>query len=266
MPKPLAVQLYTFREAIAADRPAALARVAEVGFEAVEPFGIGGADATSAKEKLADVRELADLLKSNGLRAVATHGGWSTDDSLDTVLDQLEVLGTDRLISPAPGTVHGHGDAMKSLDGVLRYAEALNWSAERAAQRGVRIGYHNHEFEWQPIDGGAPAYDRFVAELDPRVFLEVDVYWAHSAGLAPSDLITRYADRIELLHVKDGPGGRVLQTAIGTGAVDNPGAIAAAVGVDHAIVELDDCEGDPYDAAKSGAEWLVAGGHATWRA
>ena len=257
MSKPLAVQLYTFREALASDRAAALRRVAAAGFGAVEPFGVGNSS-------LDDVRELRRLLDENGLTVVATHGGWSTDESFDGVLDQLEVLGTDRLIAPAPGTVRGHGDAMKSVDGVRKLAEALNWSAERAAARGVRIGYHNHEFEWAELENGQPAYDVFVAELDPKVFLEIDIYWAHSAGQNPAEVVARYADRVELLHAKDGPGGRVLQTAIGEGVVDNPGAIAAGAKVDHAIVELDDCEGDPYDAARAGAEWLVSRGHAVW--
>src|SRR5690606_1948407 len=115
----------------------------------------------------------------------------------------------------------------------------------------------NHDFEWKELEDGTPAYDALVAALDPRVFLEVDLYWVYSAGLVPADVVTQYADRVELLHVKDGPGGHVDQVPVGQGSVDNVAGIEAGVNVDYAIIELDGCKGDPYDAALAGAQWLV---------
>lgn len=269
MATPLALQLYTVRNALADDRAAALARAADVGFRAVEAYGIGGPQRDAA-DRLADARELRAQLDANGLKVIAVHGFVSADDDAETVYDELEVLGTNRLIAAVPGAVAGvaggmGADVLATADGVKRLAEGLNAAAERAQARGILIGYHNHDFEWRPVEDGTPAYDLLVRNLDPRVFLEVDVYWAHTAGQDPATVIRAYADRVHTLHVKDGPGVRgELQTPVGGGAVDNAAAIRAGSSVAYHVVELDEAAGDPFDVAKAGAEWLVRNGYSTW--
>ncbi|MEQ7128776.1 sugar phosphate isomerase/epimerase [Actinopolymorpha sp. B11F2] len=267
MATPLALQLYTVRDALAADRAAALARAAEQGFRAVEAFGIGNAQRDVA-DRLADARTFRAELDANGLKVVAVHGSVSAGEEADAVYDELEILGTDRLIAPVPGAVAGvDGKALATAGGVKLLAEGLNAAAARAESRGVKVGYHNHDFEWQPVEDGTPAYDLLVSNLDPRVFLEVDVYWAHTAGQNPAEVITSYVDRVFTLHVKDGPGVRdQLQTAVGEGSVDNVAAIAAGTNVGYHVIELDEAAGDPFDVAKAGGDWLVAHGHSTWAA
>lgn len=272
MATPLALQLYTVRKAVAADRAQALARTAELGFTAVEPYGIGKPDASPA-DRLADAREFRSQLDANGLRVTSVHGSFPTDDGLDAVLDEIATLGTDRLIAPVPGAaavpgVGGGREALASADNVARFAEGLGRAAERAATRGVTIGYHNHDFEWAPLAdaGQRPAYEVLVDRLDPRVFLELDIYWAHAAGQNPADLVARYADRVQLLHVKDGPGVRgELQTAVGEGVVDNGAAIEAGRDVAWHILELDEAAGDPFDVAKAGGVWLEQRGYSRWQ-
>jgi sugar phosphate isomerase/epimerase len=266
MATPLALQLYTVRDALAADRAAALARAAEQGFRAVEAFGIGNAQRAVA-DRLADARTFRSELDANGLKVVAVHGSVSAGDEADAVYDELEILGTDRLIAPVPGAVAGvdGNKALATAGGVKLLADGLNAAAARAESRGVKVGYHNHDFEWQPVEDGTPAYDVLVRSLDPRVFLEVDVYWAHTAGQNPAEVVTTYADRVYTLHVKDGPGVRgQLQTSVGEGSVDNAAAIAAGTNVGYHVVELDEAAGDPFDVAKAGGDWLVAHGHSTW--
>ncbi|WP_020578656.1 sugar phosphate isomerase/epimerase family protein [Actinopolymorpha alba] len=269
MATPLALQLYTVRNALAEDRAAALARAAEQGFRAVEAFGIGNPQRDVA-ERLADAREFRAQLDDNGLKVIAVHGSVSSDDSADAVYDELEILGTDRLIAPVPASVAGVGSGMgveilSTAGGVKQLADGLNAAAERAAARGVKIGYHNHDFEWSPVEDGTPAYDVLVSHLDPRVFLELDVYWAHTAGLTPAEVITSYVDRVYTLHVKDGPGVRgQLQTAVGEGSVENAAAIGAGKNVAYHVVELDEAPGDPFDVARAGADWLIANGYSTW--
>lgn len=266
MSTPLGVQLYTFRAALAEDRTAALARTAAQGFTAVEPFGIGGfgAEESERSKRLDNAKALRGLLDAHGLNVVATHGSWSTA-SLPAVLEEVATIGTSRLIAPVPAMVEGHGDAMKSVEGVQRFADALNAAAEVASSAGVQIGYHNHAFEWETLEDGTFAYDALVSRLDPRVFLEIDVYWAATARQDPAQVIAAYADRVQLLHVKDGPAVQgELQVPIGQGGVDNIAAIRAGHKVDCAIVELDDCAGDPFDAARTGGAWLVEQGVARW--
>jgi sugar phosphate isomerase/epimerase len=261
---PLAVQLYTFRNAIGADRAAALARTAEQGFRSVEPFGIGGFSPDDAADRLANAKALRALYDQNGLSVVATHAVWSPA-AFASVLDEVKTIGTDRVIAPAPGCIEGHGDAMKSADGVKAFAGALNEAAAAAEGTGIQVGYHNHEFEWAKLPDGSYPYDLLVANLDSRVFLEVDVYWAATGLQNPAEVIDKYKERVQLLHIKDGPAVRgELQVQVGQGSVDNVAAIHAGPRVSHAIIELDECAGDPFDVAKAGGEWLVAQGEANW--
>jgi sugar phosphate isomerase/epimerase len=190
----------------------------------------------------------------------------SSDDSAEEIYDELEVIGTDRLIAPVPGAVKGFShDALSTRDGVNRIAEALSNAAEKAKSRGIKIGYHNHDFEWQPVEDGTPAYDLLARNLSEDVFLELDIYWAATAGQKPAEVAAQYANRIHLLHVKDGPAKRgELQTTIGQGSVDNVGAIAAASAVEWHVVELDESAGDPFDDSATGGQWLVDNGHSTW--
>lgn len=272
MATPLALQLYTVRKAVAEDRGRALARAAELGFTAVEPYGIGQPD-TSPADRLADARAFRAQLDANGLTVTSVHGSFPTDDGLDAVLDEIAMLGTDRLIAPVPGAaavpgLGGGRDALASGANVARYADALGVAADRAAPRGVTIGYHNHDFEWAPLAdaGDRPAYEVLVDRLDPRVFLELDIYWAYTAGQDPAELVRRYTDRVQLLHVKDGPGVRgELQTAVGEGVVDNAAAIEAGRAVAWHVLELDEAAGDPFDVAKAGGDWLEQHGYSRWR-
>jgi len=265
MPAPLALQLYTVRDALAADRAATLARVAEQGFQAVELFGVGDPDRDAA-ERTADARALRRQLDSYGLRVAAAHGLVPVDERQAGVYDELDVLGTDRLIAPGPILVPGFTDeALGSADGVNRFVGALNAAAGLAAARGFRVGYHNHHFEWKAIEDGTPAYDLMVRELDPRVFLEIDVYWVHCAGQNPATVIAAHAERVHLLHLKDGPGvAGEAHVSIGEGVVDNAAAAEAGTSVEWHVVELDECVEDPLVAARTGAEWLVEHGHSTW--
>ncbi len=265
MATPLGIQLYTVREAFAEDRAAALANVAAKGFRNVEAFGIGDLSRDKA-DRIKDAQEFRAQLDDNGLTLVSTHGTVASDDSAEEIYDELEVLGTDRLIAPVPGAVKGFAhDVLSTRDGVNRIAEALNDAAEKAKSRGIKIGYHNHDFEWQPVEDGTPAYDQFVRNLSDDVFIELDIYWTATAGQKPADVAALYANKIILLHVKDGPAKRgELQTTVGQGVVDNVGAIINATMVEYHIVELDESAGDPFDDAATGGQWLVDNGHSTW--
>lgn len=265
MATPLALQLYTVRQALTADRAAAIARVAAMGFKAVEPYAIGSPDKDPA-ERLADARTLRRLCDEHGLTVCGVHGFVGADSAADAVYEELDALGTNRLIASSPGAVPGvNRDALATRDGVKKLADGLNAGAARAAEHGISVGYHNHDFEWRPVEDGTPAYDVLVESLEPSVFLELDIYWAYTGGQDPATVVRKYADRVQLLHVKDGPGVRgELQTAIGTGRVDNVAACRAGTNVAWHIAELDDTAGDPFEVARDGAAWLVEQGVSRW--
>lgn len=256
--RPLSVQLYSVRDALAADRRATLPRLAAAGFRAVEPFDVGGdpADTAALRADLADA----------GLRAPWAHVDAPLGPRAAPVLDAAAALGVAVLVIPAPGCVAGFGpDAFGAEASVRAFAEQLGQAAENAHAAGFRLAYHNHWWEFAPLPDGRLPYDLLIETAGDRLELEVDAYWAQTAGQPPAELVARYASRVRSLHVKDGPARQgVPQVVAGQGVVDLRGSIAAGTSVEWHVLEFDETTGDPVDGLVAGAQWLVAAGLSTW--
>ena len=92
-------------------------------------------------------------------------------------------------------------------EAIARAGRRAQRPAARARGPGLRLGYHNHDFELSSIVGGRPALEVLADALDPAVILEVDTYWAAVGGQDVPALLRRLGDRVRYLHVKDGPIG-----------------------------------------------------------
>lgn len=243
MPEPLGVQLYTVREALATDRDAALRRIADIGYTAVEPY-----DPTDDPEGF---RRLVDEL---GLTVPAIHAvALVREDEPGPVLDAVNTIGTELAIVPA-GIPQ---EEFTSRDGIARAADLLNGLAETAAGHGIRLGYHNHWWELEPVLDGRHALEHLAELLDPAVFLEVDTYWAALGGADVPRLLTDLGDRVRALHVKDGPLTRDgAHLAVGAGRMPVPEVLAAAPDALR-IVELDSCDTDLFEALAASRAYLT---------
>ena len=131
-------------------------------------------------------------------------------------------------------------DRFATGEGIAALADELADARTQAAARGIRLGYHNHEFEPAARDAaGTTGLERLFELAGPELVAEVDIYWATVGGVDPAALITALGSRVRLLHIKDGPADSAdrdaPQVAVGAGRVDVAGAIAAgsAVGVAH---------------------------------
>ncbi|WP_432544419.1 sugar phosphate isomerase/epimerase family protein [Kineococcus sp. SYSU DK002] len=231
----ISLQLYTVREALAADLDGTLARLAATGFTLVEPFGLAEGAA-----------ELAPALRAHGLAAPSAHAGIVGRD-LDAVLAAAATTGTTLVVEP-----HVDRARWTTVEDVAAIAAELNAAAERAADAGVTLGYHNHEFELATTIAGRPALEVFADHLADGVALEVDTYWAVVGGVPVPDLLARLGPRVRAVHLKDGDGTRDTsrQVAWGTGDLDVTAILAAADGVDLAVLELDDTTGDMLTAVE----------------
>jgi len=243
MATPLSIQLYTLRDQIAADRDGTLTRLAGIGYRSVEPY-----DPTADP---AGFRKLADDL---GLGVSSTHAYALFSKDAGEVFDAVATVGTDLAIIPG-GIDH---DEFTTLDGLRRTADLLNGFAAKAAERGIRIGYHNHWWEIEPRFEGRTGLEVLADLLAPEVFLEVDTYWAQVGGADVPALLRALGDRVLALHVKDGPGVKdEPHTAVGKGAIDVPSILAAAPDAVR-IVELDSCATDIFDAVAESRAYLNA--------
>jgi sugar phosphate isomerase/epimerase len=238
----ISVQLYTVREALAADLDGTLARLAEIGFRQVEPFGL--------TEK-AD--ELAPALAKHGLSAPSTHAKVVGGD-IEAVLAAAATTGTKLVVEP-----HVDQARWTTVEDLAGIAAELNAAAARAADAGVTIGYHNHQFELETRVGGRPALEVLADHLDDGVALEVDTYWAVVGGVDVPELLGRLGSRVKAVHLKDGDGSldNKKQVAFGTGDLDVTSILAAAGGVDLGVLELDDTTGDMMTAVSDSYTNLV---------
>jgi sugar phosphate isomerase/epimerase len=230
----IALQLYTVRRLAAEDLAGTLAAVAAAGYRAVE---LAGLPHTTAGE-------LARLLEVTSLRVVASHEGIERlREDVTGVADGLAEVGCSRVIVPWMPE-----EDRRDLDGVRRFAAELNGFAEELERRGMRLVYHNHAFEFATLDG-TTVWDVMLAQLSPRVELELDVYWAAVGGRDPAAEIRANPDRIRLLHMKDlAAGDEPRDAPAGDGVLPFADIVEAArsAGVEWYVAEQDE-PGDALD-------------------
>lgn len=228
----IALQLYTVRRLAADDLAGTLRAVAAAGYRAVELAGLPDTPPG----------ELARLLDEASLRVVAAHEGIERlRDDLAAVADRLAEVGCPRVIVPGM-----EEEDRRTADDVRRFATELGGFAATFAERGVRLGYHNHAFEFEPFNE-TTVWDVLLADLPPGVELELDVYWAAVGGRDPVAEIRANPDRIRLLHMKDLRAGAEPHDApAGDGTLPFPDIVEAArsTGVEWFVAEQD----EPVDA------------------
>lgn len=236
----ISLQLYSLREALAADAARTLARTAEAGFRLVEPFALAETAAS-----------IAPLLSANGLTAPTAHARVLGVEQ-GPIFEAAAALGVVTVIDPMVDP-----DRWQTADSVDRIADELADAAAAAATFGLGFGYHNHAWELSNrVDGGS-ALERLASRLPESVALEVDTYWAAQGGEDVPALLSRLGARVRFLHVKDAPldGNGILspdrfdQVPVGEGALPWADILAAAPATELVVVEFDEFRGDVFDAS-----------------
>jgi sugar phosphate isomerase/epimerase len=266
--RPWGVQLYTVRDLMRARSRETLAEIAQIGYREVEVLSAG-------------LERVLPMLRGLGLTAPAGHfeaplitGNWAVWKPLlgdpEPGYDwQAAVERADRhrlrymvvaYLLPAE-----RGD----LDFYRRFADQMNEAGEVCRSAGILLCYHNHAFEFEPMEGTTPMevlMDRFDPSL---VGLELDVFWASVAGHDPAGFLKKHSGRVPLLHLKDRAPGvsqayteSVPRTAfreVGSGTLDIIGILKAAddAGVRHFIVEQDHSPGNPLDSLRKSYTYLA---------
>lgn len=271
MTLPLAsVQLYTLADELSADPAGSLERLAAMGLRTVEAF-----DFVRRPQELRAALDAAGLVSPTAHAPLLSDELWTPDGAIPTpapevVLEAAATLGARTVIDPfvAP-------ERWATAEGVDDIAERLNALVERAATFGLQVGYHNHAQEFVASFDGQTAYERFVARTDPRVQLELDLYWAVVGAQDPVALAASLGDRLLAVHVKDGiapaenpfrPGAERFgsdaldQRRPGEGEVALVEALRAASAVQYAVIEYDNPPGDVFDDIAASLAFLRDGG------
>ena len=193
----ISLQLYTVRAKAAQDLDATLQKVAEIGYKNVEPAGFYGLTAA----------ELRSKLDNYGLKATSAHVQFALFESDPAqAFADMHTLGCEYAIVPFLAE-----DRRQTREQLEQIAATLNKLGEQAKAENLQFGYHNHAFEFAPVDGTS-LFEVLINRTDPDlVKLELDLYWATAGGADALELLKQYPGRFPLLHMKDmeGTGERV---------------------------------------------------------
>ncbi|GHH72599.1 sugar phosphate isomerase [Streptomyces sulfonofaciens] len=248
MPADLGVMMYTVLEQARADLEGTLDRLAGLGYAGVETYGL--------VEHFGPAR-VRRAIDAAGLVLTSAHAPFPAGPGAEAVLDRNAELGAEVLVWSM------EREEFDSPQAVRRGAERVNEAAERAAARGMRIAYHNHYAEFSQVFDGRRAYDLLLDELDERVLVELDAYWALMGGADPAEVIARLGERVRLVHVKDGPAVSYeedVMVPIGEGRIDWARALAVPSGIRWHIVELERLDIDTFEALRRSHDHLVGRG------
>lgn len=234
----IALQLYTVRDAITDQQSlfAALEKIQAMGYQGVEFAGYYGAEPEALAAKLAQL----------GLTVVGSHEVIDNlEKDLDGILDYAVRLGN-TTIAMAWSPANSPAELARTLS-------VLKTAREKAAAKGIRILYHNHDHEFKLVEGVRP-----IDEILAVCPLEADCYWVFFAGEKPGDYLRTHRERIGLIHLKDGGSEKASPCAIGEGENDIRDIARAAEEIDHQwlIVENDNPQPDGFGDVARSIQWL----------
>ncbi len=244
----IALQMWTVRDKATSDLAATLQQLKHLGVSTVEAvYGMGG---LTAKEMRLHFEQAGVSLCSAHARLPES----GDPDDVEKLCAEIVELGSPALIVSSLSKEHFAGE-----EAVGRAADNMNAAVEAAQRHGLEFGYHNHWWELENAIAGRSAYEVFVERLDPRIVLEVDTYWAQVGGADAAQLVASLGERVRYLHVKDGPVDRGSpQCAVGQGRMDVPAVLAANPSVRWFIIELDEFDGEIFDAVRDSVSYLAS--------
>jgi sugar phosphate isomerase/epimerase len=253
----IGVQLYSVRDLMKNDFEGTIAKVAQIGYKEVEFAGYFGRTP----------QQVRAVLDKNSLTAPSTHVQYDElDEKFPKVIEDSKTIGLEYIVCPwIPEELRKSPDIWK------RAAEKFNKCGEQTKQAGIQFGYHNHWFEFLPVNGKLP-YDQLLADCDPNlVKMEMDLCWITAAGADPVKYFEKYPGRFPLVHVKDikklpkvseagsQDFGSSLKeiTEVGSGIIDWKRIFAHSeqAGIKHYIVEHDNPK-QPLESIKISYEYL----------
>jgi len=256
--KKVGVQLYTVRNLISKDAVGTLKKVAALGYQEVESFGYNG------KFFGMTASEYKTVLSDLNMAPVSGHylyGNFGNKQIPGTVL-----YGWDKAVEDAAALGQQYmviaylmPDERKSLDDYKKIAADINVAAEKCKKAGIQLCYHNHDFEFEQINGQLPM-DILLKGTDASlVKIELDLYWATKANQDPISFFKNNNGRVALWHVKDmDKTDKKFYTEVGNGVIDF-GSIfknAKASGMQHFFVEQDECPGSPLDSIEKSIGYI----------
>ena len=257
---PIGLQLYTLRQAAEQDFRGVLKRVADMGYKLVEPAGFW------------DLRpsEFIRIVRDLGMDVISSQSPWAHNKAdIGVAMEEAELLGLKRIVCGYPA------ENFKDLDAIKRTADNTNTMLEILSRNGFTLFQHNHDFEFQRLDGRLK-YEIY-RELVPGLKFELDSFWSTSLGREdPVEMLKIFAADTILLHLKDGwPKQDVSGSTMVNGILERQVELCplgkgtlplrelvelAPSTVEALFVELDFCNEEMFSAVEQSYRYLTENG------
>lgn len=250
------IQLYTIRDAMSADTPGSLKKVSDLGYKNLELAGY-----SNGKFYGYTPAEFKKMVNDLGMDIISSHtqveAAGITLENAKLMADAHAELGVKYCIQPWVN------DEDRQVETYKKMIAEWNKVGAIMKERGIQFGYHNHNFEFDTLDGLVPYYDLFMPELDADlVTMELDLFWASKAGQDPVEMFNKYPGRFQLLHMKDmrtneEPFYNVYKEdvcSVGEGVIDFKRILAAkeTAGTKYLFVEDDNQgNGKPFEGIET---------------
>ena len=225
--RPIGIQLWTLRDTLPKDVKGVLAQVGKIGFNEVETFGYSPSNGFFGTS----VKDFKSMLCDNGLKATSNHFDFNgyiengSTESLKSYIETANILGSEYVTVPyIVENLRG-----KSVDDYKKLALKINKAAELCKASGLRLAYHNHDFEFEKFES-TTGYEVLLNNTDKNlVDFEMDLYWVVLSGNNPLQLFKEHPGRFKMWHVKDMDKiNPTFNAEIGTGSIDFKAIFAEA--------------------------------------
>mgnify|MGYP003575786083 FL=1 len=255
--KEIGLQLYTLRDELPKDVKGTLEKVAKAGYTTVETYGF------STKDQFWGLtpQELKKILDENGLKAVSGHynlGSFLYDGNTTELIASIEAA---KILKNEFLTVPWVDEPFRrNIEDYKKIGARVNEAAKMCEKAGLKLAYHNHDFEFQKHDG-VTGYEILLKETDKDlVYFELDLYWVIHSGNDPLKLFNENPGRFKMWHVKDkDKKNNDLNTEVGAGTIDFKPLFAAAKqsGMIHFFVEQENNFAlNSFDSIKSSCDFI----------
>lgn len=201
--KSIGLQMYSLRDQIGRDAENVddiIAQIGEMGYKYVETASYWNGEIYGMSPETFKAK-----CEAAGLEPLSCHVGdvgsgpvepnWA---AWDLCIDTHQKAGMKYIVIPSMPTPETEAE-------LQAFCDYYNQIGEKCIAAGLKLGYHNHDFEFKKIyDSGISMYDYMVQHTDPaKVFFQLDVYWSQKGNRPASELFAQYPGRFELLHIKD---------------------------------------------------------------
>lgn len=261
-----ALQLYSVREDMQQDFAGTLKKVKEMGYDGVEFASLYGHSAAEVKA----------MCEENELVPISAHVPYDEQKLGEETFKTYAEVGCKYIVIPWIG-----GEYLAGGEKNEEFYENVKKFGELAAKYGMKLCYHNHDFEFEKVDGVYKLDHLYGTISKEYLYTQLDTCWVKVGGEDPAAYIRKYADRTEIVHLKDFVGSKsqnmygligkkeddgkaAVSTfdfrPVGSGVQDFPSILDAAkeVGASWVVVEQDrpSMEKTPLECAETSIKYL----------